>query len=108
MTKLPKPIAYPDLAPVCGGLQSHPLGSLSLYIARTQPPSTIVAKSFDVLTLASPLRSVARVATDDAVPRLPALPRRSQWNTPVPKRSMSPMVTAADVQGGPKSKRRRA
>ena len=107
MTKTPKPIDYADLARVAGGaFQTSPLGSLSLHIARTQPPATCVAKSFDVLTLASPLVGVTRVSCDDSIPRLPPLPKRSQWQTPVPKRPITAIFASEDLKEA-KGRRRR-
>jgi hypothetical protein len=65
----PKPIASALLDSVTGGATS-PLGTLSLFIARTNNASRVVAKSFDVLTLLSPPLSVARFGPDDDL-RLP-------------------------------------
>lgn len=53
--KKPKSIGRAALDAVLGGaMQSSPLGTLSLFIAQTSDASHTVAKSFDVLTLASP------------------------------------------------------
>jgi hypothetical protein len=81
-----------DLRNVTGGhLHSSPLGSLSLFISRTNDPTRAVAKSFDVLTLSSP-----KVCAADRVPNLPPLPARtrSRWNTPSPTVTVDVALTA--------------
>ena len=82
MPKSLQSIAAEALRAVAAGSQSTPLASLSLFIAASSDPSRSVAKSFDVLTLSSPVVGVARVTQDCApmIRRIPATPRpRGRW-----------------------------
>jgi hypothetical protein len=78
MTNRLEPIAVENLEFVEGGtLNGTPLGSLSFFISASNDSSRSVAKSFDVLTLSSPVVGVARVAHEQAPPKI--------MGTPVPR-----------------------
>jgi hypothetical protein len=111
MLKKPEPIAAHELRRVAGGcITTSPLGSLSLFIASNNDPSRAVAKSFDVLTLSSPVTGVARIAHDAGrgIPKLPPLPkqRRGRYAASAGDQAQ-PMVTVDDLDA-PSRRRRRA
>jgi hypothetical protein len=99
--KTPRPIARADLEAVTGGATS-PLGTLSLFIARTGDASRSVAKSFDVLTLASPPVSVPRFGPDDGVPlRIGSTQKRQTRGTTRVDRESSSSSSGVDDASRP-------
>jgi len=111
MIKRLQPIAVDALRSVSGGT-STPLGSLQFFIATSSDPSRSVAKSFDVLTLSSPVVGVVRVTQDEgnAIPRIQGTPvprRRGRWTATKTEPSPTVIVDGFDLVTAEPPRRRR-